>query len=74
MYGSTRIRSAAFSLVTVLALGFGAAQAFAAPVAKPAAALYCSPTSCDLNCRQRGAAGGFCEDRGGFQSCACYYF
>ena len=75
MYGSTRIRNAAFSLVTVLALGFGAAQAFAAPAARPAeAAFYCSPTSCNFNCKQRGAAGGFCEDLGGYQSCACYYF
>ena len=62
----------------MLALGFGAAQAFAAP--QPAAkaadkAMYCSSTSCNFNCRQlEGAAGGFCQDLGfGRTECVCYY-
>jgi hypothetical protein len=76
MNGSSRIRNAAFAAATVLALGFGAAQAFAAPqpaVKSGEKAFYCSPTSCNFDCQRRGAVGGFCENLGGYQSCACYY-
>ena len=72
---STRVRNAVFSLTTVLALGFGAAQAFAAPAAKPdaKAAFYCSAYSCNFDCQRRGALGGFCETIGGYSRCECYY-
>lgn len=73
-FGMTRsamyLRKALFASVTALALGFGAAQAFAAPA--PAAdekALYCSEFSCNYDCRRRGYSGGFC----GAISCSCYY-
>ncbi len=77
MHGMTGIRNVIFSAATVLALGFGAAQAFAAP--QPAAkaaekAAYCDYTSCNFNCRQlEGAAGGYCQDWGGRLECVCYY-
>lgn len=64
------LRKALFASVTALALGFGAAQAFAAPA--PAAdaknSLYCSQASCNYDCRRRGYSGGFC----GAVYCNCY--
>ncbi|HEY0018841.1 MAG TPA: hypothetical protein VGC13_21250 [Longimicrobium sp.] len=74
MLGSVRFRNAAFSLATVLTLGFGAVQAFASPQpAKAGSKAYCAAYSCDLNCRQRGALGGFCESNGYTTFCSCYY-
>lgn len=75
MNGSARIRSAVFSAATVLALGFGAAQAFASPgtaVRAEEKAFYCSASQCNFDCQRRGARGGFCEGPM-YPTCQCYY-
>jgi hypothetical protein len=48
-----------FALATVSALGFGAAQAFAAPAAG-AQARACTSAQCNADCRARGYDGGIC--------------
>lgn len=51
------------------ALGFGGAQAAAAPaVADQARA--CNPTGCDRSCRAQGGISGRCTDAG---LCACFF-
>ena len=74
MPGSSRIRNAFFSAATVLALGFGAAQAFAAPSApqRDGAALACAQPYCYNSCRSSGYLGGFCEEFNGSTYCECY--
>jgi hypothetical protein len=57
-----------FALATASALGFGAAQAFAAPAA-PAEARACTNAQCNLDCRARGYDGGVCA---GSWGCACW--
>ena len=56
------IRKAGFALVLAGALGFGAAQALAAPGASEARA--CNPQGCNARCQAQfgGFAGGFCLD------------
>lgn len=76
MTGSTRIRNAVYSAATVLALGFGAAQAFAAPGApQKDAGASCSGTqinSCYYSCRSRGYMSGICElSSSGYPLCEC---
>jgi hypothetical protein len=56
-----------FAAMTAAALGFGAAQAFAAPAAGAAAERACSSGQCSRDCRRAGYDGGFC-DQGG---CIC---
>jgi hypothetical protein len=57
-----------FALATVAALGFGGAQAFAAP--RPAAAMRaCTNAQCDADCKRWGYDGGICA---GSWGCACW--
>lgn len=54
------------------ALGFGGAQAVAAPAPPDARgeARACNPTGCDRSCRAQGAFSGRCTDAG---LCACLF-
>jgi hypothetical protein len=59
----------------VLALGFGAAQAFAAPGVAPkhgAARRSCDQAFCDNTCRSHGYSVGLCETDYGTSYCTCY--
>jgi len=59
-----------FNSAAVLALGFGALQAFAAPASASAAnALQCDPYWCEAECVGYGYSGGFCISR---LRCECY--
>jgi hypothetical protein len=60
---------AMFSASAVCALGFGAAQAFAAPSASTAARLACSDERCDAICVSRGFAYGDCSTG----ACRCFH-
>ena len=61
-------RKGFFTLATVAALGFGTAQAFAAPA--PAAEVRaCTSAQCNLDCQRRGYDGGICA---GSWGCACW--
>jgi hypothetical protein len=67
---ATRIGRTVFNSAAVLALGFGALQAFAAPAkASAATSRLCDPTWCDNSCIANGANGGFCIDR---YRCECW--
>ncbi|HEU4883867.1 MAG TPA: hypothetical protein VFT45_16525 [Longimicrobium sp.] len=61
-------RRGIFALATAAALGFGAAQAFAAP-AQAAGAWACTNAQCNLDCKARGYDGGICA---GSWGCACW--
>jgi hypothetical protein len=53
------------------ALGFGGAQAMAAPTdAARDEARACNPTGCDRSCRAQGGISGRCTDAG---LCACFF-
>lgn len=73
-----RIKRAVFSVVTVLALGFGAAQAFAAPSApqKAGTAAACTDLQsyyCGQSCKSRGYPWGTCAELpGGGTYCNCF--
>lgn len=76
---STQARNAVFAVATVLSLGFGAAQAFAAPRAPEAVSASmaeCTGTDiyyCGQSCRSRGYFGGTCEVlSNGFKYCNCF--
>lgn len=73
MNGASRIRNAVFAAVTALSLGFGAAQAFAAPgaPAKGDAVLACNPATCSYDCTRRGYYGGICMSYNGTLYCYC---
>lgn len=58
-----------FGAALLATLGFGAAQAFAAPAA-PAASLACSHSFCDSYCIGAGYNGGSCVGSPG--KCLCY--
>lgn len=63
-----RMRGWVFGAGTVAALGFGGAQAMAAPAAAEARA--CDPQVCNRVCQAiPGSIGGFCTSDG---SCQCY--
>ena len=57
-----------FALATAAALGFGGAQAFAAP-GPAAAARACTNAQCDADCKRWGYDGGICA---GSWGCACW--
>ncbi|HEX2210244.1 MAG TPA: hypothetical protein VHG93_21385 [Longimicrobium sp.] len=66
-----RSRGWLFGLGLAAALGFGGAQAAAAP--SPGTddqARACNPTGCDRSCRAQGAISGRCTDAG---LCACLF-
>jgi hypothetical protein len=53
------------------ALGFGGAQAMAAPAdAARDEARACNPTGCNQSCRAQGGISGRCTDAG---LCACFF-
>ncbi|HEX6368234.1 MAG TPA: hypothetical protein VF006_04845 [Longimicrobium sp.] len=62
-----RTRRGLFAAATAAMLGFGAAQAFAAPA--PAAARACTNAQCDADCKRWGYDGGICA---GSWGCACW--
>lgn len=65
-----RMRRWVFGAGTVAALGFGGAQAMAAPAAADAEARVCNPQVCNRICQAiPGSIGGFCTSDG---SCQCY--
>ncbi len=59
-----------FGLSMAAALGFGGAQAVAAPAAAQDEMRACNPTGCDRSCRARGGFSGRCTDAG---LCACFF-
>lgn len=62
-----------FSAATIAALGFGGAQAFAAPT-DAAPALSCNPspnTPCDTWCKDKGYDYGVCIT---VTNCRCYFY
>ncbi|HEX5869802.1 MAG TPA: hypothetical protein VFY65_05295 [Longimicrobium sp.] len=63
----SRTRHGVFALAMAAALGFGTAQAFAAPGA--AAGPVCTNPQCDRECRLQGYDGGVCIRGSG---CACW--
>ncbi len=65
-----RTRAARLTLAacTAAALGFGAAQALAAPSGDAGGAAVCRPGDCSRACKASGADGGKCT--GGM--CVCY--
>jgi|GEM_PF-2239061 len=72
-----RIRNAVFSMVTVLSLGFGAAQAFAAPRASAETAMEACTSldvyRCNQSCKSRGYFAGTCEVlSNGYKYCNCF--
>ena len=67
MMTRTMAARAAFSLGVLLAMGFGAGQALAAP-SDGAGRQVCDPRVCDRVCKAIGAFGGTCINGG----CSCY--
>jgi hypothetical protein len=63
------VRRGVFAVLTAAALGFGGAQAFAAPAAAQDSMRACSAGACSRDCRRAGADGGFC-DQG---ACICLF-
>lgn len=62
-----RMQGAVLALATVASLGFGAAQALAAP-REAAAAERCTDYTCRSRCINLGYAGGSCSGA----SCVCW--
>lgn len=62
-----RMQGAALALATAAALGFGAAQALAAP-AEAAGAERCTNYTCNSRCVNLGYAGGSCAGA----TCVCW--
>jgi hypothetical protein len=58
-----------FAAGVMAALGFGGAQAMAAPAAD-AQARACNPTGCNARCQAQGGISGRCTDAG---LCACLF-
>jgi hypothetical protein len=66
------IRGWMYAAGVAAALGFGGAQAAAAPAAGPSGdeARACNPTGCNQSCRAQGGISGRCTDAG---LCACFF-
>ena len=59
------IRRLVFGAAVAASLGFGGAQALAAPAGRPdAAARGCTPESCEKRCQTQYGVSGFCTGRG----------
>jgi hypothetical protein len=73
---STQARNAVFAVATVLSLGFGAAQAFAAPRAAETSMTACTSYDvyyCNQSCKSRGYFGGTCAElSSGTKYCNCF--
>jgi hypothetical protein len=61
------LRRICFAAAMVTALGFGGAQALAAPASDAPAARRCQPDTCERRCQREFGAPGFCDGRG----CRC---
>ena len=69
------LRNGLFAAATLSALGFGAAQAFAAPAA-PTSRFACNPWDeprCIEYCQNKGADTGTCDERY-VNFCRCIYW
>ena len=66
------LRRRVFGVGMAAALGFGGAQAMAAPAPADARdeVRKCNPTGCDRSCRAQGGFSGRCTDAG---LCACLF-
>jgi hypothetical protein len=65
------VRRWAFGAGMAAALGFGGAQALAAPAdAARDEARACNPTGCNRSCQAQGGISGRCTDAG---LCACFF-
>jgi hypothetical protein len=70
MRTSRKVHRWVFGIGTMAALGFGGAQAMAAPAPAADAARVCNPQVCNRVCQAiPGSIGGFCTSGG---SCQCY--
>ena len=65
----TTVRRCVFGAGTVVALGFGATQALAAPAQASAAEGVCNARLCDRLCQSVGSIGGVCNPDG---FCVCF--
>ena len=66
----SRLRRGAFAAMVAGALGFGTAQAVAAPAARPDTGFRgCTQASCDQKCQTQYGVPGFCDGRG----CRCLF-
>lgn len=63
-----RVGRTCLAAITVVSLGLGAVQAFAAPAWADQARRACEPFTCEQNCIAAGYATGICTYRG----CRCY--
>ncbi|HEX6372979.1 MAG TPA: hypothetical protein VF006_28910 [Longimicrobium sp.] len=63
------VRRRVFGAGTAVALGFGGAQALAAPAPVSTNGAVCSERLCDRLCRSLGSIGGVCNPDG---FCVCY--
>ena len=59
-----KLRTGIFAALTALTLGFGGAQALAAPADADAGARRCDPEACDRRCLREFGVLGFCDGRG----------
>jgi hypothetical protein len=66
---SSTLRRTLFAAGVLGCLGFGSAQAFAAPRAAAAPAALCNDTVCAAGCIAKGYWGGYCTQTSG---CYCY--
>ena len=65
------VRRWVFGAGMAAALGFGGAQAMAAPAdTARGEARACNPTGCNQSCRAQGGISGRCTDAG---LCACFF-
>ena len=64
-----KLRGWLFGVGLAAALGFGGAQAVAAP-APGGEARACNPTGCNASCQAQGGISGRCTDAG---LCACFF-
>lgn len=69
MLRSSILRKALFALAMLGCLGFGGAQAFAAPDPASSTGTFCNDTVCHAGCLAKNYWGGYCY---GSQGCVCY--
>lgn len=65
----TTVRRGVLGAGTAAALGFGGAQALAAPAAAPTREKVCNERLCDRLCQSLGSIGGVCNPDG---FCVCF--
>ena len=65
----TTVRRCVFGAGTAVALGFGGAQALAAPAPASTGERVCNGRLCDRLCQSLGSIGGVCNEDG---FCVCF--